>query len=140
MLLELTFIVLARPLEPLSSDAELTNEDIKALPMIGDVNLFLKNSREDPEFEVECEVMIAGRCSTLILLSPHLPNKQGKCALFSSPTSCRARVPRSTARTRSARPALVVRVRQARREEGIFRGPHRLGQRAEHRIVCESWL
>jgi len=34
-----------------------------ALPMIGDVNLFFKNSREDPEFEVECEVMIAGRCS-----------------------------------------------------------------------------
>ena len=77
MLLELTFIVLARPLEPPSSDAELTNEDIKALPMIGDVNLFFKNAREDPEFEVECEVMIAGRCSILILLSPHLPNKQG---------------------------------------------------------------
>ena len=77
MLLELTFIVLARPLEPPSSDAELTNEDIKALPMIGDVNLFFKNAREDPEFEVECEVMIAGRCSALILLSPHLPNKQG---------------------------------------------------------------
>jgi len=28
--------------------------------MIGDVNLFFKNPREDPEFEVECEVMIAG--------------------------------------------------------------------------------
>jgi hypothetical protein len=59
VLLELTFIVLARPLEPPPSDAELTNEDIKALPMIGDVNLFFKNSREDPEFEVECEVTSA---------------------------------------------------------------------------------
>ncbi|KAF8478081.1 acyl-CoA N-acyltransferase [Russula ochroleuca] len=54
---KLTFIVLARPLEP--SDADLTNDDIKALLMIGDVNLFFKNTREDPEFEVECEVMIA---------------------------------------------------------------------------------
>ncbi len=62
--LELTFIILARPLEPILSDIELANEDIKALPMIGDVNLFFKNPREDPEFEAECEVMIAGPCST----------------------------------------------------------------------------
>jgi hypothetical protein len=61
---ELTFIILARPLEPTPSEVELTNEDIKALPMIGDVNLFFKNPRDDPEFEVECEVMIAGPCST----------------------------------------------------------------------------
>jgi hypothetical protein len=69
-LLELTFIILARPLEPIprSSKVELTNEDIKALPMIGDVNLFFKNPRDDPEFEVECEVMIAGPCS-----HPHPP-------------------------------------------------------------------
>ncbi|KAI0283915.1 acyl-CoA N-acyltransferase [Russula aff. rugulosa BPL654] len=45
---KLTFIILAP-----------TNEAIKALPMIGDVNLFFKNPRDDPEFEVECEVMIA---------------------------------------------------------------------------------
>jgi hypothetical protein len=58
---ELTFIVLARPPEPSSGAApEPTNEEISALPMIGDVNLFFKNPREDPEFEVECEVMIAG--------------------------------------------------------------------------------
>jgi hypothetical protein len=57
---ELTFIVLARLLEPTPSGLELTNDDIRALPMIGDVNLFFKNPREDPEFEVECEVMIAG--------------------------------------------------------------------------------
>ncbi|KAF8501049.1 acyl-CoA N-acyltransferase [Russula emetica] len=56
---KLTFIILARPLEPIQSEVELTNEDIKALPMIGDVNLFFKNPRDDPEFEVECEVMIA---------------------------------------------------------------------------------
>jgi len=61
---KLTFIILARPLEPTPSEVELTNEDIKALPMIGDVNLFFKNPRDDPEFEVECEVMIAGPCST----------------------------------------------------------------------------
>jgi len=35
--------------------------------MIGDVNLFFKNSGEDPEFEVECEVMIAGSCSARLL-------------------------------------------------------------------------
>jgi hypothetical protein len=57
---ELTFIVLARPLEPSPAGLELMNEDIKALSMIGDVNLFFKNPREDPEFEVECDVMIAG--------------------------------------------------------------------------------
>ena len=57
---ELTFIVLARPLEPSPASLEPTNGDIKELPMIGDVNLFFKYSREDPEFEVECEVMIAG--------------------------------------------------------------------------------
>ena len=76
MLLELTFIVLARPLEPPPSDAELTSKDIEALPMIGDVDFFFKNSREDPEFEVEYEVMIAGRCSssTPILLPPYLLN------------------------------------------------------------------
>ena len=67
-LVELTFIVLARTLEPTPSGVEITNEDIIALPMIGDVNLFFKNSREDPEFEVECEVMIAGRCSAAHVL------------------------------------------------------------------------
>ncbi|KAN0136477.1 acyl-CoA N-acyltransferase [Lactarius tabidus] len=61
---KLTFIILARPLErsiPDDDDPEsqLTNDDIKALPMIGDVNLFFKHQRDDPEFEVEYEVMIA---------------------------------------------------------------------------------
>jgi hypothetical protein len=58
---ELRFIVLAHPLDPSSGTGlELTNEEIRAPPMIGDVNLFFKNSREDPEFEVECEVTITG--------------------------------------------------------------------------------
>ncbi|KAI0037697.1 hypothetical protein FA95DRAFT_1506665 [Auriscalpium vulgare] len=57
---KLTFIVLARPIG--DSDypqGELTDEAIRALPMVGDVNLFLKNDRDDPEFEIEVEVMIA---------------------------------------------------------------------------------
>lgn len=63
---ELTFIVLARPVGPNTPDDDndpdpkLTNDDVKALPMIGDVNLFFKHQRDEPEFEVECEVMIAG--------------------------------------------------------------------------------
>src|SRR6266702_4074736 len=67
---ELTFIVLARPLErgiPDDDDGpelQLSNDNIRALPMIGDVNLFFKHQRDDPEFEVECEVMIAGAYST----------------------------------------------------------------------------
>ncbi|KAI9437203.1 acyl-CoA N-acyltransferase [Lactarius indigo] len=60
---KLTFIVLARPLErgvpDDDTESQLTNDDIRALPMIGDVNLFFKHQRDDPEFEVECEVMIA---------------------------------------------------------------------------------
>jgi hypothetical protein len=28
--------------------------------MIGDVHLFIKNPHEDPEIEVQCEVMVAG--------------------------------------------------------------------------------
>jgi hypothetical protein len=67
---ELTFIILARPLGSMPGSLELTNEDIRALPMIGDVNLFFKNPREDPEFEVECEVMIAGPCSPIPQVSP----------------------------------------------------------------------
>lgn len=53
---ELTFIILAR-----------TNEandpgSISQLPMIGDVNLFLKDSEtEEEQKEAEVEIMIAGR-------------------------------------------------------------------------------
>lgn len=55
---KLTFIVLARPPHAAPDDA-LTDDDIRALPMIGDVNLFLKGSPQDDDFEAEVEVMIA---------------------------------------------------------------------------------
>ncbi|KAH9964808.1 hypothetical protein BGW80DRAFT_1255078 [Lactifluus volemus] len=37
--------------------SKLADDDIEHSPMIGDVNLFFKNPREDPEFDVECEMM-----------------------------------------------------------------------------------
>lgn len=51
--------------------------------MVGDVNLFFKNSREDPEFEVECEVMIAGPFSTCPLDFFTLTSRQ----MYSPPQS-----------------------------------------------------
>ena len=62
--------------------------------------------------------------------------KTGQMHTFSSPTFYRARLPWPTARARSARLVPVVRVRQARYEKRVFHGPHRLCQRAEHRVVC----
>lgn len=63
--LELTFIILAREDPPLRE--LLTSEDISCLRMIGDVNLFVKESEKDEEEgqshvvqEGEIEVMIAG--------------------------------------------------------------------------------
>jgi len=56
---KLTFIVLARNGVPLPDEPSL--QDLRALPMVGDVNLFLKGSPEDEDFEVEAEVMIAER-------------------------------------------------------------------------------
>jgi len=47
----LTFIILALQKEG----------DITSLPMVGDVNLFLKGHPEDEDFEAEAEIMIAGR-------------------------------------------------------------------------------
>lgn len=55
----MTFIILARE----EAGAELGDEDIAELPMVGDVNLFLKGSPEDEDFEVEAEIMIAGGTS-----------------------------------------------------------------------------
>jgi hypothetical protein len=73
---ELTFIILAR--QPVSYTCTDQQEDIAKLPMVGDVNLFLKgtpphlqtnlnvprNAAEDDEeeegFEAELEIMIAG--------------------------------------------------------------------------------
>jgi hypothetical protein len=59
-IVELTFIILSR----LSADEsavisdELSKERIENLPMVGDVNLFVVDS--DEEKEVEVEIMIAG--------------------------------------------------------------------------------
>ncbi|CCM02707.1 uncharacterized protein FIBRA_04813 [Fibroporia radiculosa] len=64
---ELTFIILARPRDADDPSAPSTlthadgddNLDIHSLPMVGDVNLFLKGTPEDEDFEAEAEVMIA---------------------------------------------------------------------------------
>ena len=45
----------------------LTNEAIKTLPLVGDVNLFLKGAVSEEEFEAEVEIMIAGICSIFSL-------------------------------------------------------------------------
>ena len=59
---ELTFIILAN--EPrLSAKDTAGRVDIdwlKSLPMVGDVNLFLKGDPSDEDFEAEVEIMIAG--------------------------------------------------------------------------------
>jgi len=52
---ELTFIILAR-----TSGGELATSEIPSLPMVGDVNIFLKGTPGDEEFEAEAEIMIAG--------------------------------------------------------------------------------
>lgn len=68
-LTELTFIIHAR--RPLSESpaAEEPSPEMRwdwdalcAMPMVGDVNLFLKESPEDEFFEAEAEIMIAGEC------------------------------------------------------------------------------
>jgi hypothetical protein len=57
---ELTFIVLARTATDNETDPlETTKDEIDSFPMIGDVNIFLKESSAC-EAEAEVEVMIAG--------------------------------------------------------------------------------
>jgi len=63
--LELTFIILAREDPP--TRELLTSEEIACLQMIGDVNLFVKDSEKDEKEvkshvvqEGEIEIMIAG--------------------------------------------------------------------------------
>ena len=52
---ELTFLVRARSLECSNpdesndSEVQLVDDNIEELPMIGDVNLFLKRRRDDPD-------------------------------------------------------------------------------------------
>jgi hypothetical protein len=55
---ELTFIILAR--DPQDDRDPLSVNTIMKLPMIGDVNLFLKGDPADEDFEAEVEIMIAG--------------------------------------------------------------------------------
>lgn len=62
--LELTFIVLARDKD--SDEPKI--EDIQALPMVGDVNLFFKEALPDEEREIEVEIMIAGKIRLQIVL------------------------------------------------------------------------
>ncbi|EIN03469.1 acyl-CoA N-acyltransferase [Punctularia strigosozonata HHB-11173 SS5] len=58
---KLTFIILAREPAAPNSDAPSVDE-IKAMPMIGDVNLFLNGDpADDDEYEAEVEIMIAER-------------------------------------------------------------------------------
>jgi GNAT superfamily N-acetyltransferase len=40
----------------------VTVQSVLALPMVGDVNLFLKGNPSDEDFEAEAEIMIAGLC------------------------------------------------------------------------------
>ncbi|KAH7096199.1 acyl-CoA N-acyltransferase, partial [Auriculariales sp. MPI-PUGE-AT-0066] len=56
---KMTFIILARlP----ADDGPLSDDELRALPMVGDVNLFFKGTEwVDEDFEVEIEVMIAER-------------------------------------------------------------------------------
>lgn len=76
---ELTFIVCARG----SGDNPSTEVTGSDLTMIGDVNLFLKGEKLDPDYEVEVEIMIAGesrqasaprclRCRTVLWSAPSM--------------------------------------------------------------------
>lgn len=64
-IVELTFIVLARPDRyPCASHLLLSTDQIKDCKMIGDVNLFLPDG---PAHDVECEIMIAGEPSSPVM-------------------------------------------------------------------------
>ncbi|KAI8983174.1 acyl-CoA N-acyltransferase [Trametes punicea] len=56
---KLTFILLSGTSFNARDDAPLTPERLSGLPMIGDVNLFLKGAPDEEDFEVEVEIMIA---------------------------------------------------------------------------------
>ncbi|EPS95687.1 hypothetical protein FOMPIDRAFT_1131879 [Fomitopsis schrenkii] len=58
---KLTFIVLANEARLSADDATDSTESdwLKTLPMVGDVNLFLKGNPSDEDFEAEVEIMIA---------------------------------------------------------------------------------
>jgi hypothetical protein len=54
---ELTFIIHSRST---GGELALSSASMLGLPMVGDVNIFLKGSPSDEDFEVEVEIMIAG--------------------------------------------------------------------------------
>ncbi|KAI0638768.1 acyl-CoA N-acyltransferase [Trametes polyzona] len=58
---KLTFILLdGQPFASASAEGDVVSpESLRSLPMIGDVNLFLKGAPADEDFEVEAEIMIA---------------------------------------------------------------------------------
>ena len=61
---ELTFIILAN--EPaINATTCIDSDRLKTLPMVGDVNLFLKGDPSDEDFEAEVEIMIAGESRTV---------------------------------------------------------------------------
>ena len=66
---ELTFIILAR-----TSGGELATTDIPALPMVGDVNIFLNGIPGDQDFEAEAEIMIAGKLTLRSICVPFSPS------------------------------------------------------------------
>lgn len=54
------------------SDGELATGDIPALPMVGDVNIFLNGIPGDQDFEAEAEIMIAGELILRNIYDPFL--------------------------------------------------------------------
>ncbi|KIO24786.1 hypothetical protein M407DRAFT_15364 [Tulasnella calospora MUT 4182] len=94
---KLTFIVLGRASTNGGEDLSICTEDVRRLPMIGDVNLFFNRTADEEgndALEVECEVMIAepeyrgkglGHAALSMLLSyASLPVPDG----LGVPTSC----------------------------------------------------
>jgi hypothetical protein len=90
-----------------------------------DVSLF-RNPHEDPELEVDCEVMIAGRCSALhphpLITAPR--QRAGKNARFFLPPL--AKLAYHGQRRAHAALVLLSYARQPRCEDGYLRGPRRL--------------
>lgn len=80
---ELTFIICVPNASPGGAQVP-TGVEPDALTMIGDVNMFLKGPADDPEFEVEVEIMIAGRHppvrESLPHISPASPHASVGCA------------------------------------------------------------
>jgi len=83
---ELTFIILARTL-----GGKLATSEIQALPMVGDVNIFLKGTPGDQEFEAEAEIMIAGELTVRNIYVPLLPTDDHAISFFNQSQTIAAR-------------------------------------------------